>query len=113
MSKTKKKAAANINWFEIPADDLERAKKFYSKLFGWKINPIPGMADYSHIDTGGPEASPDGGMMARKMPGQTTTNNFNGPSVTRNMPKVRNLGGRICLPKPPCRRVGVSPSSNA
>ena len=43
MSKTKKKAAANINWFEIPADDLERAKKFYSKLFGWKINPIPGM----------------------------------------------------------------------
>jgi predicted enzyme related to lactoylglutathione lyase len=22
--------------FEIPADDVERAKKFYSDLFGWK-----------------------------------------------------------------------------
>jgi predicted enzyme related to lactoylglutathione lyase len=22
--------------FEIPADDVERAKKFYTDLFGWK-----------------------------------------------------------------------------
>jgi predicted enzyme related to lactoylglutathione lyase len=24
--------------FEIPADDVERSKKFYSNLFGWKID---------------------------------------------------------------------------
>lgn len=23
--------------FEIPADDIDRARKFYSELFGWKI----------------------------------------------------------------------------
>jgi len=23
--------------FEIPADDVERAKKFYSENFGWKL----------------------------------------------------------------------------
>ena len=23
--------------FEIPADDLERSKKFYSEMFGWKF----------------------------------------------------------------------------
>jgi predicted enzyme related to lactoylglutathione lyase len=23
--------------FELPADDVERAKKFYSDLFGWKM----------------------------------------------------------------------------
>ena len=23
--------------FELPADDIERAKKFYTNLFGWKI----------------------------------------------------------------------------
>jgi predicted enzyme related to lactoylglutathione lyase len=23
--------------FEVPADDVERSKKFYSDLFGWKI----------------------------------------------------------------------------
>ncbi len=24
--------------FEIPADDLDRAKKFYSSIFGWKLD---------------------------------------------------------------------------
>ncbi|MBI4039284.1 VOC family protein [Candidatus Daviesbacteria bacterium] len=25
--------------FEIPADDMARAKKFYEDIFGWKVNP--------------------------------------------------------------------------
>jgi len=53
MSTTKKSPAANIVWFDVPADDLDRAKTFYGKLFGWKIGPIPNMPDYLHIDTGG------------------------------------------------------------
>jgi catechol 2,3-dioxygenase-like lactoylglutathione lyase family enzyme len=28
--------------YEIPADDVERAKKFYSDLFGWKMEKWPG-----------------------------------------------------------------------
>ena len=28
--------------FEIPADDVERAKKFYSDLFGWRMERWPG-----------------------------------------------------------------------
>ena len=28
--------------FEIPADDVERAKKFYSDLFGWKMEKWSG-----------------------------------------------------------------------
>ncbi len=28
--------------FEIPADDVDRAKKFYSDLFGWKMERWPG-----------------------------------------------------------------------
>ena len=43
MSTTKKKAAASLIWLVIPADNLERAKKFYNALFGWKISPFPGM----------------------------------------------------------------------
>ncbi len=27
--------------FEIPADDLERAKSFYGKVFGWQIDSWP------------------------------------------------------------------------
>jgi uncharacterized protein len=29
--------------FDIPADDVERAKKFYTDLFGWKIEKWPRM----------------------------------------------------------------------
>ena len=30
--------------FEIPADELERAQKFYKSIFGWDIikTPMPG-----------------------------------------------------------------------
>jgi uncharacterized protein len=99
MSKSKKKTAANIIWFEIPADKPERARAFYRKLFGWKINPFPGMPDYQHIETGGPDASPDGGLMKRMHPQQPITNYVNVPSVIRFMAKVEKLGGSICKAK--------------
>jgi predicted enzyme related to lactoylglutathione lyase len=99
MSKTKKNTPANIVWFEIPADKPERAKKFYSTLFGWKINPFPTMPDYQHIDTGGADASPDGGLMKRMHPGHTITTYVLVPSVTKHMAKVEKLGGSICKPK--------------
>ena len=98
MSKAKK-AAANIVWFEIPADDVKRAKTFYTKLFGWKINPLPHMEDYNHIDTSGPDASPDGGMMKRMHPEQGITNYVSVPSVTKFATKIEKLGGTICKPK--------------
>lgn len=98
MSK-KKKPAASLVWFEIPADNPTRAKAFYNKLFGWKLNPLPHMADYWHIDTGGPDASADGGLMKRMHPAHTITNYINVPSVTRFMAKVKKLGGSICKPK--------------
>jgi predicted enzyme related to lactoylglutathione lyase len=28
--------------FEIPTDDVERSKNFYTDLFGWKIEKWPG-----------------------------------------------------------------------
>jgi uncharacterized protein len=31
--------------FEIPSDDIERAKKFYNELFGWKIEKWAGADD--------------------------------------------------------------------
>ena len=99
MSKSKKKAAASIVWFEIAADKPERAKAFYSKLFGWQITPLPGMPDYQHIDTGGPDASPDGGLMTRKHPGQGITNYVIVPSATKFAAKVEKLGGKVCVPR--------------
>jgi predicted enzyme related to lactoylglutathione lyase len=106
MSTAKKKSAAGIVWFEIPADQPERARKFYSQLFGWKINPFPGMADYQHIDTGGADASPDGGLMKRMHPTHAITTYVNVPSVTRFMAKVEKLGGNICRPRTAVPQMG-------
>jgi len=99
MSQRKTKSpVGNLIWFEIPADDVERARRFYGALFGWQINKMPGM-DYWHIDTGGADASPDGGMMARKDPRQQITNYVFVESVNKAAAKVKKLGGRICMPK--------------
>ena len=100
MAKSKKSVPASIVWFEIPADDISRAKKFYESLFGWQIKPMPAaIHDYQHIKTGGADASPDGGMIPRMHPGQSITNYVMVASVTRHMAKVKKLGGTICKPK--------------
>jgi predicted enzyme related to lactoylglutathione lyase len=93
------KKASGIVWFEIPAEKPERARKFYSGLFGWKIEQFPGMPDYWHINTGGADASPDGGMMTRKYPQQPITNYISVDSVNKSATKVVKLGGKICKGK--------------
>jgi predicted enzyme related to lactoylglutathione lyase len=99
----KKKAArtpASIVWFEIPADNVQRAKAFYGKLFGWKITRFPGPMDYWHVDTGGSDATPDGGLLKRQNPGQRgMTNYISVASVNAAAAKVQKLGGKICMPK--------------
>ena len=39
-----------VQHFEIPADNMARAKKFYSSVFGWKIQDVPGM-EYAMADS--------------------------------------------------------------
>ncbi len=100
------KTPASIVWFEIPADNPARAQKFYRRLFGWKINAFPGMSDYWHIDTGGADASPDGGMLPRMHPEHTITNYVLVESVTKAAAKVTKLGGSICKEKTAVPQMG-------
>lgn len=98
---------SSIVWFEIPADDVERAKSFYGALFGWKIEKVPGMTDYWHIDTGGSDDAPDGGVMKRQEPQQQGITNYIGvASVDESAAKVEKLGGKICMPKTAVPQMG-------
>lgn len=106
MNKQKKSPPANIVWFEIPVDQPERAQKFWSGMFGWKVKPFPGTKDYWHIETGGADNSPDGGMITRKHDRQPITNYFNVDSVTRGMARVKKLSGVVCMPKTPVPGMG-------
>ncbi len=89
MNKSENKQVASIVWFEIPADNPERAKAFYSNLFGWKINPFPGGGDYWHIDTGGADDTPDGALKTRKHPQEPIANYVSVSSVSRILQKDR------------------------
>ncbi len=51
-----------FSWCELMTKDVEAAKAFYARLFGWELDdmPMPGMT-YTVIKAGGKEM---GGMMA-------------------------------------------------
>jgi predicted enzyme related to lactoylglutathione lyase len=111
MMTQEKATTGALVWFEIPADNLDRAKKFYNALFGWNIAALPGMQGpeaqtYLHIDTGGDEASPDGGMMLRKQPEQGITQYISVASVDESAAKVEKLGGKICMSKTAVPKMG-------
>ena len=87
--------------FEIPTDDLERAKKFYTDLFGWKIEKYSGPMEYWMITTTNEkgEKALEGGMMQRQNPQQPITNYIDVPSIDEYTVKVEKLGGKVAVPK--------------
>ncbi len=105
-TETKHAVTPRVVWFEIPADNIDRAKTFYSKLFGWKIAGMPDMSDYLHIDTGGSDESLDGGMTPRRSPGQQITSYIFVESIDRYAAEVEKLGGKVCVPKTEVPKMG-------
>lgn len=83
--------------FEIPANDVEKARGFYSGLFGWKIERVASM-DYWLIETSG-ERPIGGGLMKRQNPQQPITNYMDVSSVEEYSKKVRSLGGKVLVGK--------------
>jgi len=92
--------------FEIPADDVEKLRKFYSKLFGWKIEKTPGPIEYWMIETvpvdekGMPiRPGVNGGMMKRQQPEHKPVNYIAVESVDEYTKKIKALGGKVLVPK--------------
>jgi predicted enzyme related to lactoylglutathione lyase len=106
MSTSEKKENGSIVWFEIPAENPERANAFYSNLFGWKINPFPGTGDYWHIDTGGADDTPDGATKRRKSPQEPVVNYISVDSVDKFADKIAKLGGKISMAKTAVPQMG-------
>ena len=97
-----------ITHFDIPVDDIERAKKFYTDLFGWKIERLPGPMEYYEISTTNEkgEMGVGGGMAKRNSPADKITNYVDVSSVDEYISKVEQLGGKIILPKTPIHGFG-------
>lgn len=82
----------SIVHFEIPADDVARAKAFYERTFGWTIKPFPmppGQEYFGVTTKKKGEVGIDGGLMKRKMPGQPFTNYITVKSIDDVVQAIR------------------------
>ena len=90
--------------FDIPADKPARAKKFYEKVFSWKIKKWNGPMEYWMVTTGkGPGIN---GGLAKRQRGQTVMNTISVPSVDDYAKKIKKSGGKITMPKAAIPGVG-------
>lgn len=100
---------AAIIHFDISADNIQRAKKFYEQLFGWKIEKIPaGPIEYYLIETqtGTGEKGISGGIAKREKEYQKITNFIQVDSIDESIAKVIELGGQIMEQKAAIPSVG-------
>ena len=95
-----------VTHFNVPADNPERAQKFYEQVFDWKFEKWDGPADYWTITTGTEEPGINGGL-SKRVPGQIgITNTITVPSVDEFSKKIMEKGGQMILPKMAFSKVG-------
>jgi predicted enzyme related to lactoylglutathione lyase len=98
--------------FEIHADDPGRAVKFYSDVFGWKIEKWQGPMDYWLVYTGKDEPGIDGAIMKREQPLRGGDGivayvcTVGVKPIDAYIDKVKSHGGEIVVPKRPVPGVG-------
>ncbi len=105
--------------FEIPADQPERAAKFYRELFGWDIKQYessgnePENMEYWIVktvptDAKGQPTQPgvNGGLMRRMSPGQAPVNYIDVPNVDEFVRRAEQLGAKVAMGKQPVPGMG-------
>ena len=92
--------------FEIPADDLTRAKKFYGSNFGWELEDMEGM-DYTIVRTVPVDdqqmpterGAINGGMMKRASDTPTPVITVQVDAIDQALKQVEASGGTIVAPR--------------
>lgn len=93
--------------FEIPAEDANRAVKFFGDVFGWKSSEFGENSGYFLTTTGEEgQAGIHGAIMQRKHPQQPLTNSISVDSIDKYAEKIVAAGGQIVVPKSVIPTVG-------
>jgi predicted enzyme related to lactoylglutathione lyase len=103
--------------FEIPADDVERAKGFYGAVFGWQLDTQPiGEGEYTSVVTTAidPETyAPtepggiNGGMMRRSADTPSPVITVGVEDIDRSLKEVEANGGTVVTPRTPIPDMGA------
>ncbi len=99
--------------FEIPANDVDKVKSFYERVFGWNIVQAAGPIEYwviqtVPVDPKGMLVRPgvNGGMYKRQVPDSKPINYFSVESITEFLDKIVKSGGKVTQPKQEVPEVG-------
>ncbi|MDH4112989.1 MAG: VOC family protein [Actinomycetota bacterium] len=93
--------------FEIPTDDLDRAKGFYGSIFGWQLQTMEQMDYTTAMTTPVDEQTQmptepggiNGGMMKRSADAVSPVLTIGVDSVEESLNKVEAEGGSVVRPR--------------
>jgi len=90
---------------ELSTSDLKKAKKFYTSIFCWKLNDIPGM-NYTMIETA-PNAG--GGMQTNPNPGAPSSwlAYVQVDRVKQTLAMAKKAGGTVAMGYTPIGNMGA------
>lgn len=93
-----------INWFEIAARDIDRAKKFYEMIFGIQLTPMEMMGMKMAIFPSDGSNGVVGGSIVQSQshmpgPGGTVLYLNANPDLESVLKKVEKAGGKITMSK--------------
>ena len=106
---------ANIAFFQVPADNIDRAKHFYHSLLGWNIAPTrtpmdPAMMatiQFQDIITGdAKEGTMNMGLLYKRQMTEPIINFVTVDDIDKILVNVETLGGKIVRPKEEIKTVG-------
>jgi predicted enzyme related to lactoylglutathione lyase len=103
--------------FEIPADDLERAKTFYGSVFDWQLQtmPVPG-GDYTIVLTSPVDEATqmptepgaiNGGMMQRDEHTPSPVITIDVEGIDEVLQQIKDSGGTTVTPRTAMPEMGA------
>jgi predicted enzyme related to lactoylglutathione lyase len=92
-------AHGDITHIDIPVSDMDRAKAFYSTLFGWQIAAPPGFEDYPMWQA--PNEISGGGLAPRSDDFTQPRSYVEVDSIDDTLAQVTEQGGSVVMPKSP------------
>jgi uncharacterized protein len=88
--------AGDFTHIDIPADDLDRAQRFYSEVFGWQITSMEGFPDYLLFSTPAGREGVGGGIGKRGTTAPEQLRNYVlVDSIDETLPKIQAQGGTV------------------